>query len=117
MRKSAPFYFFALVFLFVISLSAQAQQKTGNQYVTAIIDPNNQGLITIRKSPGTNFDPILSYPQKSFASIMVGDKIFTNNHTGSNISGDPRFGGFLDNGVTQKIRDTLRTTWANLNGC
>ncbi len=122
MRKSAPFYFFALAFLVVLGLyaeSAHAQLKISDRgrHVTAIIDPNNQGLITIRKWPGTNLDPILSYPQKSFASIMVGDKIFTNNHTGGNISGDPRFGGFLDNGVTQQIADTLRTTWPNKNGC
>src|SRR6187402_1699008 len=100
MRKSAPFYFFALVFLVMLGLyveSAHAQLKTSDRgplqsHVTAIIDPNNQGLITIRKFPGTNLDPILSYPQKSFISVMVGDKIYTNNHTGSNISGDPRFG-------------------------
>ncbi len=95
-----------------------AQLKVSDgKYVTAIIDPNNQGLITIRVRPGTNLDPILSYPQKSFISIMVGDKIFTNNHTGAHIASDSRFGGFLDNGVTQKVGDTLRTTWPNKNGC
>lgn len=97
--------------------SGFSQLKTGNEYVTAIVDPNNQGLITIRRAPGTNLDPILSYPQKSFVSIMVGDKIFTNNHTGQNVSNDPRFGGFLDNGVTQRFGDTLRTTWPDKNGC
>jgi hypothetical protein len=97
--------------------SVFAQLKTGNKYVTAIIDPNNQGLITVRLSPATNLDPILSYPQKTFVTIKLGDKIFTNNHTGQHITDDPRFGGFLDNGLSQKVADTIRTTWANKNGC
>ncbi len=96
---------------------SQLKVSDRGQHVTAIIDPNNQGLITIRRYPGTNLDPILSYPQKSFVYIMINGKIFTNNHTGSNISGDPRFGGFLDNGVSTKTADTIRTTWPDKSGC
>jgi hypothetical protein len=108
----------AIILLCIVCASPIfAQLTTGNTFVTAIVDPNSLGLITIRKSPGTLTSPILSFPQKSFVSIMVGDRIFTNNHTGFQISDDPRFGGFLDNGFSQKIIDTIRTTWANKNGC
>lgn len=121
MRKIAPTRIFILAVLIVlcaqVQLHAQTKVTDKKGYVTATIDPNNQGLITIRRAPGTNLDPILSYPQKSFLSVMVGDRIFTNNKTGTNIGNDPRFGGYLDNGITVKIADTIRTTWPNKNGC
>src|SRR6185503_11372906 len=81
-----------------LSSVVHAQFLVKNNYVAAIVEPQT-GWITIRKSPGTLQDPILSYPQKSFLSIMIGDKIYTNNNVGVNIGTDPRLGGMLQNGV------------------
>lgn len=108
---------FVILLLVAVAVPLRAQQmKTCNQYVCGIVEPLT-GLVTIRINPGLNTSPILSFPQKSFLSVMIGDRIFTNNNVGTNIASDPRFGGLLQKGVNQKTGDTIRTTWANMNGC
>jgi hypothetical protein len=108
--------FISLILFSAVSSVSSQVLKTGNTYVSATIEALT-GLVTIRLAPGTNFDPILSYPQKSFVYVMVGDRIFTNNNIGLHVTDDPRYGGFLSDGVNQKIADTVRTTWSNKNGC
>lgn len=103
-----------LLFSLLAALPVFSQAlSTSNQYVSARVE-SMSGLVTISAiSPNAP----LTGAQKSFLYVMVGDRIFTNNNVGVNIQTDPRFGGLLLDGANQKIGDTLRTTWANKQGC
>ncbi len=103
------------IFFLCLATNVFAQPEvTSNEFVAAVVD---EGLITIRQAPGTGDAPYLTFAGKSFLAVMIADKVFTNNTTGSNIDEDPRLGEQLSSGLTLKLDDTVRTIWSNKGGC
>ncbi len=108
--------------LFVaISVFAQGgiPLKTGQKYVTAIVDPGS-GWVQVKIFPGKPYDGTLSYPQKSFVSFDVNGKVFTNNDVGLGVLPANTF--ILKDGVLTKRKgtrsntDTIVCTWPNKEG-
>lgn len=97
------------------SLFAQggAPLKTGQKYVTAIVD-HGSGWVQVKVFPGNTIDGSYSYPQKSFVSFNVGGKVFTNNDVG--LAPLPANTFMLKDGILKKIGDTIRCVWPNKDG-
>ncbi len=106
------FFFSAILSTGFFTSEAKAQTTTNNQYIWAEIDPSN-GWVTVRLPPGRATDPQLSFQNKSYFTCQVGPTYYTNNEV---IAPFPANAKRLNDGVTVKIADTLRTTWANKNG-
>lgn len=94
--------------------------KTGQKYVTAIVD-HGSGWVQVKRYPGNQLDANLSYPQKSFVSFRVNGKIYTNNDVGLP-SPLPANTFIIKDGVLSRIKgkssntDTIRCVWANKDG-
>src|SRR5688572_1519596 len=111
-------YLIGLSLLFLCEL-VHAQNytlSTFNKYVIATVEAGT-GYIGIAIPPPGAQAPRLSYYGKSFLSVNINGRIFTNNNIGINIQTDPRFAGYLTNGINQKVGDTISTTWYNKDGC
>lgn len=100
---------------------ADAAMRTANKYVSATVEEAT-GLLTIYEvNPVPNRPDInLSYTQRSFLTVLVGDKYFTSNPFYIN----PPFGAaqLLSNAALTRLtdshgngNDTIRCTWAKLN--
>lgn len=101
----------ACLILFVIGSSqGLAQDITAyNVHVGATVETLT-GRVTIRLSPGSPSSSTLSYPEKSFLSVLWNKDIYTNNNVGVNLSGDLRRKN-LSTAVNQRYGDTIRTVW------
>ncbi len=111
-------YLIGLSLLFLCEL-VQAQNytlSTSNKYVLAKVEAGS-GYISISIPPPGPQAPRLSYDGKSFLTVNINGRIFTNNNIGTNIQTDSRFAGYLTNGINQKVGDTITTTWYNRDGC
>jgi hypothetical protein len=103
----------------LLGATVQAQNYTlsvENKYVRAVVEVGS-GYIGISIPPAGPSAPLLSFYQKSFLTVNINGRIYTNNVIGMNVQNDPQFAGILTNGINQKIRDTIRTTWYNKDGC
>ena len=61
-------------------------------------------------------DGQLNFYDKSFLSVSINGQIFSNNDAIAGINRLPNF-KLLNKGTSEKIADTIRTTWVNNNGC
>ena len=96
--------FGALFMLVAGPRSSHASHSTGNQFVSAVVE-DGPGWIWFRRE---NPHAILSFQNKSFLSLKIGSKVYSNNNV-ANAAGTADIQ--LDNGVTNKIDDTIETVW------
>lgn len=89
---------------------------TQNRYVIATVEAGS-GCIGLTLPPGGPAAARLSYYPKSYVTVNVNGRMFTNNNVGINIQNQPQFAGYLSNGVNRKVGDTIITTWLNREGC
>jgi hypothetical protein len=115
LSKSAIIIGLASAFL-CTAVFAQSTLSVQNKYVMAKVQQGT-GLLWVVLPPGLASDPKLSFQEKSFLTVNVNGRIFTNNRTGMYLQNHPSFAGYLVNGINQKIRDTIRTTWYNIDNC
>ena len=100
-------YTLRTLFVFLVLLGASFApaygQTTGNRFVTASVD---QGLITIYKGTSAITPPSirLSFHDKSFLSVKVGTKVYSNNPYGTSDV-------LLLNPTTTKSGDTIESVW------
>lgn len=107
---------FALLLCCQVALGQNVTLSTGNKYVKAWVQPGT-GLLWLTIPPDGPTAPLLSFKEKSFLTVNLNGRIYTNNQTGVNRESHPQFAGYLTGGYNQKIGDTIRTTWYNINNC
>ncbi len=87
--------------------------QTGNQYVVGDVQPSN-GKVCILIPPGrVNNSAQLNFYDKCYFSVAIKGQIYSNN---SILSSPPPGYNVLNDGLTSKIADTVRTVWSNRNG-
>jgi len=105
-----------LLVLLILALpalaSAQHTLVTGNRYVWATVQ-DSTGLVFFAAGDVTDTtigsgSYELSYPNHSFLSVKIGDSIFSNEH-------DYYYFESLNDGITSKTEDTIRTVWNRAN--
>jgi len=96
-------------------LAGAKSARTGNQYVTAQVDEGS-GNLTIFQGPPSGPNLRLSYDGKSFLTVKIGDRYFTNNPFSQ------RKDGILSGAIlniisdrTGKKNDTIICTWPKVN--
>ncbi len=100
---------------FALTDIAHAQSlSTVNAYIGADVSTDGYGLISIYipTSPKTR----LNFDQKSYVTLNLQGNYYTNNTllplTGANPPYPNHVYAYLQGGKTQKIKDTIRTTWS-----
>ncbi len=102
--------------LLAISTAAHAQfLTTGNAAVKVDVSRDGAGLIGIYLAGPSTPKNWLSYEEHSYLTVAINGKFYTNNMyialapvTGA-VPSNPT--GYLQNGKTMKIQDTVRTVW------
>ena len=104
--------FFVLIVTLCTPRMSAGTLSTHNNFVTASVE-DGSGLISFFKGTSLQIPPSinLSFRDKSFLSVKVGAKVYSNN----NVTVGPPNGMapdmMLDNGVNTKIGDTIETVW------
>ncbi len=100
---------FVLAILSCSSRVHAANLTTGNRFVTALVEDQTGHIWFLRGNSAFVPPSIqLSYRNKSFLSVRVGAKVYSNNDV-SSIIGQPDV--MLGNGRNSKIGDTIETVW------
>ena len=92
---------------------ASADLDTQNAFVGANVS-DGAGLVTIYKQPrGNRIDNKLTYQGKSFLTLKIEGKYYSNNSYGGKIQGSADHGidVQLDNAVNSQDADTIRSLW------
>src|ERR1043165_9835031 len=97
-------------FVLLVSSNAYSRIKTNNKFIWGLVQENN-GQITVML-PNGNFgtDGQLNFYGHSYFSCVINNEVYTNNDNAIK----PANAGSswqLDNGTTQKVADTIVTTW------
>jgi hypothetical protein len=110
------YWFVAVLLLILCGLTTigRAQLVVSNRFVTAKVYGNN-GLISVSTTLGGYYGQkpiILTYPSKSYLTVMINGYLYTNNEPSNfNFSSLPNFGGYLTDGESYIQGDTIRTLW------
>ena len=100
-----------LLILLSLPLAANAQLKTANQYVIATVDYGSGWLSVYVPDPKGGPDIPISYPDKSFISVQVAGKVYSNN----DLTVAPHKPDvLLNNGFVTKNFDTVETVWKEI---
>jgi uncharacterized protein (UPF0218 family) len=110
-RSTVHFLSTSLVFLvLLICGQGYSQIKTNNQFIWAVVEENS-GRITVMLPNGkVGTDGQLNFYGHSYFSCSINNEIYSNN----DVAVQPPNAGTpwqLSNGTSQKIADTIVTTW------
>ncbi len=91
--------------------SVRASQTTGNKFVTGVVEDGSGWIWWLKgNSPKVPPSVQLSYQNKSFLSVKVGTKVYSNTNADI-LAGVGHPDVYLDNGTNTKIEDTIETVW------
>ncbi len=104
---------FVLMSISGLTTSSFAQLTVGNQFVTAKVY-GNTGLVSIVTTQSGYYgaEKLLTFPNKSYLTVMVNGYLYTNNEVSNfNFKSLTNFGGYLYDGSSYIQGDTIRTIW------
>lgn len=114
--RSSVLYYAAVFLVIILNVGGNlyAQLITRNQFIVGYVE-DGTGSVHVMLPPGQlGLDPNLTFFQKSFFSCLIGSKVYSNKNVGFNL-GPYGPAGYLSDGHTQKINDTIRCIWTRDN--